>query len=394
MLSRLRILLALLMSLAFVAAACGGDDAASTSSDADASAEDGDGSSEGGDRTPTASAQKTLAEECQENSGIEAADDFNVVLVTDIGKVDDGTFNEFAFNGLKGAEDCWGIEISYIETVSEADYAANLATALESDPEVVVSVGFLLASDTMAAAQDNPDVSFIGVDQFHPEYPDNYIGVLFNEHEGGYIVGALAAAMSETGVIGVVAGREDVPPVVKFVNGYIQGAKATNSDISVLSVYNESFTDPAKGGSDAEQFIGEGADVVFGAGGPTGSGAVAKAAEAGVWAIGVDQDEYFTTFAGGEAAGANYLISSAMKRVDLGVIRNIQAAIEGTFAGGAYVLSAENDGITYAPFHEAGVSQDAALTVEAARAGLAGGTISTGVCFIDGILEGEGSACD
>jgi len=382
MLSRLRILMALLMSLAFVAASCGGDDAEEPSSADD------------GAMDVAASSQKTLTDECNENSDLDVPEDFNVVLVTDIGKVDDGTFNEFAYNGLKGAEDCWGIETSFIETVSEADYAANLSTALSSDPEVVVSVGFLLATDTLAAAEANPGVSFIGIDQFHPEYPPNYVGVLFNEHEGGYIAGALAAAMSETGVIGVVAGREDVPPVVKFVNGYINGAKAANPDIEVLSVYNESFTDPAKGGSDADQFIGEGADVIFGAGGPTGSGAVAKAAEAGVWAIGVDQDEYHTTFAGGSGAGAEYLISSAMKRVDLGVMRNIQAAIEGTFIGSAYVLSAENQGITYAPFHDAAVTDDAAAAVEAARAGLADGSIATGVCFIDGILEGEGSACD
>ncbi len=128
-------------------------------------------------------------------------------------------------------------------------------------------------------------------------------GVQFNEDESGYIAGVLAASLSQTGVIGVVAGREDVPPVVKFVNGYTVGAQSVNPDIRVLSIYNESFTDAAKGASDAAQFIGEGADVIFGAGGQTGSGGVAAAAEAGVWGIGVDQDEYYTTFAGGTRPG-------------------------------------------------------------------------------------------
>ncbi len=106
-----------------------------------------------------------------------------------------------------------------------------------------------------------------------------------------------------------------------------------NPDIRVLSIYNESFTDPAKGASDAAQFIGEGADVIFGAGGPTGSGGVAAAAEAGVWAIGVDQDEYFTTFAGGTAPGAEFLASSAIKRVDLVTFRLIADADPGRVRG-------------------------------------------------------------
>ena len=100
--------------------------------------------------------------------------------------------------------------------------------------------------------------------------------MLFNEDEGGYMAGVLAASLSESGVIGVVGGREDVPPVVKLVNGYEVGAKSVNPDIQVLKIYNESFTDPDKGASDAQQFIGEGADVIFGAGGLTGSGGVGR----------------------------------------------------------------------------------------------------------------------
>ena len=173
-------------------------------------------------------------------------------------------------------------------------------------PTWSITVGFLLADDTLAAAdRRTPTSKFIGIDQFQRDgYPDNYIGVLFNEDEGGYMAGVLAASLSESGVIGVVGGREDVPPVVKLVNGYETGAKSVNPDIKVLSIYNESFTDPDKGASDAQQFMGEGADVIFGAGGKTGSGGVVEAATtAGKWGIGVDQDEYFTTFDGGDGPG-------------------------------------------------------------------------------------------
>jgi basic membrane protein A len=192
----------------------------------------------------------------------------------------------------------------------------------------------------------------------------------------------------------VVAGREDVPPVVKFVNGYTAGVHSVNPDIQVLSIYNESFTDPAKGASDAAQFIGEGADVIFGAGGQTGSGGVKAAAEAGVWAIGVDQDEYFTTFAGGDAPGAEFLASSAIKRVDLVTFRLIADAIQDQFEGGLVVGTAANDLITYAEPHDADIPADVMAAVEAARAGLADGSIETGVCGIDGLFVGEGSACD
>ena len=109
--------------------------------------------------------------------------------------------------------------------------------------------------------------------------------------------------------------------------------------------------------------------MIFGAGGLTGSGGVTESANQGHWGIGVDQDEYFTTFNGGDAPGSEYLATSAMKRVDLAVFRNIVAAMDGSFAGGIYTLDAENDGIVYAPFHDAEIPEDVA---DAARRGAAG----------------------
>lgn len=407
----LKRLLAVLFALALVAAACGDDDDTEAAEDTTTTAAEEEedttttAAEEEDDTTTTAAeeeeppdtsaAQLTLEDECTTWGGLQAPDGFTVNLVTDIGKVDDGTFNQFAFEGMQGALECFGIEnSSFIETVSEADYAANIATSLEADPDVVVTVGFLITTDTEQAANDNPDVNFIGIDQFLEEYPANMVGVLFNEDESGYIAGALAASLSQSGVVGVVAGREDVPPVVKFVNGYTVGAQSVNPDIRVLSIYNESFNDPAKGASDAAQFIGEGADVIFGAGGPTGSGGVKAAAEAGVWGIGVDQDEYFTTFSGGTAPGSEFLASSAIKRVDLATFRLIAQSIDESFAGGPLFGTAANNLITYAPFHDADIPADVAAAVEATRAGLADGSIETGVCGVDGLFIGEGSACD
>jgi basic membrane lipoprotein Med (substrate-binding protein (PBP1-ABC) superfamily) len=371
--------------LALGLGACGDDDD-DTTAEEDAPTTEGEGEGEG-DAGATEGALVTLEDECEaaQADGVEAPEGFRVNLVTDIGRIDDGTFNQFAYEGMTAAEECFGFETSYIETVSEADYATNIATTLSDQPDVVITNGFLIATDTLAAAEDNTDVNFIGIDQFQEEFPPNYVGVLFREDQGGYLAGVLAASLSESGVIGVVGGREDVPPVVRFVNAYETGAQSVNPDIRVLSVYNESFTTPDKGASDAAQFIGEGADVIFGAGGQTGSGGVAAAAEQGVWGIGVDQDEYFTTFNGGDAAGSEYLATSAIKRVDLAVFRNIVAAIQGEFEGGVYTLEAANDGITYAPFHDAEIPEDVAATLEETRQGLADGSIDTGVDPVTGL---------
>ena len=376
--------IALVSVLALVLVACGDDDDDDTSAAGDETTTTAEAAAGGDD---TAGAAVTLDEECEaaKAEGVEAPEGFRVNLVTDIGRIDDGTFNQFSYEGMTAAAECFGFETSYIETVSEADYATNISTSLSDNPNVLITNGFLIATDSLAAAEANPDVNIIGIDQFHEEFPPNYIGVLFREDQGGYLAGVMAASLSESGVIGVVGGREDVPPVVRFVNAYKTGAESVNPDIRVLSVYNESFTTPDKGASDAAQFIGEGADVIFGAGGQTGSGGVKAAAEQGLWGIGVDQDEYFTTFNGGEAAGSEFLATSAIKRVDLAVFRNIVAAIQDEFEGGIYTLEAANDGITYAPFHDADIPDDVAATLEETRQGLADGSIDTGVDPVTGL---------
>lgn len=320
---------------------------------------------------------------------VEAPDDYTVGLVTDIGSVDDGTFNQYAYEGLLAAADCFGIDdgnVNVIETTSEADYQRNLDTILESDPDAVITVGFLIQDATEAVAAENPDVHFIGVDQFVEE-SDNHVGLQFREDQAAFMVGAMAGLLTETDTVAVVGGREDVPPVVRLVNGYEAGANYTNEDVNVLSVYLPSFDDPAAGRSAAEQFLGEGADVVFGAGGPTGSGGIQAAAEAGAWAMGVDQDEYFTTFGEGDTEGADRLATSAVKRVDVGVFEQIRASIETDFEGGVFTLEAANDGVTYAPPHDADVPQDVLDEVEEIRQGLADGSIETGIDPVTGEPE-------
>jgi basic membrane protein A len=314
----------------------------------------------------------------------------SVCLVTDIGRVNDGTFNQFAYDGMMMAVEEFGLDSTFIETVSQGDYTININTCIEEGYDALVTVGFLIQDATLEAALANPDVYFIGVDQFFVDPPPNLVGIQFREDQGGFLAGAMAGLMTRSNIVAGVYGI-DIPPVVKFRNGFEIGARFVNPDVTTLGVYIDSFTSPDRGAAAAEQFIGEGADVIFGAGGPTGSGAITYAAQNGVKVIGVDQDEFFTTFGGGETPGAENLITSAVKRVDVGVFDMLAALVEGEGfpEGGIYILSAENGGITFAPPNAASVPDEVLERMEEILAGLADGSIETGIDPITGALLEE-----
>lgn len=377
-------LLAVIIGLTLVAAACGSDDNSTTTSSTDTTDTTGDTGSE---PDPAAADAVTLDDLCTEakDAGVTAPDGFVVRLVTDIGKVDDRTFNQSAFEAMEAAKDCFGFETSFIETASQADYAANIATVVDGGPDLVITSGALLGDDTLTAAQDNPEINFLGIDQFQVEYPANYAGALFREDQAGFLAGVAAAQLTKTKVIGVVGGREDVPPVVRLVNAYEAGAKSIDPDIEVFKVYNESFTDTTKGASDAQQFIGDGADVIFGAGGLTGSAGIVEGATNGTYAIGVDKDEYFATFDSGAAPGADRLATSAMKRVDIAVFQGIIDLLNDDFGGASSNFTAADGGIAFAPPHDADVPEDFTATLQKTLDGLADESIDTGVDPITGL---------
>jgi basic membrane protein A and related proteins len=320
------------------------------------------------------------------NSAAQDAAIESTCLVTDIGRINDGTFNQSAYEGLERAAEDFDLESTFIETQAQTDYAANIQTCVDEGYDAIVTVGFLIADATAAAAEANPDTYFIGVDQFVMDGPENYVGLQFREDQMGFLVGAMAALMSEEGTIAGVFGV-DIPPVVKFRNGYENGARYINPDLNILGVYIDSFIAPDRGASAAEQFIGEGADVLFGGGGPTGSGAITRAAQEGVLVIGVDQDEYITTFGNGESPGSENIITSAIKRVDQGVYLMLQALVEGGegFPGGSnFTLNVRNDGVGVAPPHDSPVPEEVTAQVEELFEALKTGEIVTGVNPVTG----------
>ncbi len=322
-----------------------------------------------------------------------AQDVGSVCLVTDEGRVNDGTFNQFAHEGAVAATEDFELEYTFIETQATTDYEANVATCIEEGFDIVITVGFLIGDATSAAAIANPDVFFIGVDQFVADGPENYVGIQYREDEVGFVAGALAALVAEdlgSDTIAGVYGR-DIPPVKRFRNGYEQGAMYINPDINTLGVYIDDFVAPDRGASAAEQFMGEGASVIFGAGGPTGTGGILTAAAEGVLVIGVDQDEWISSFGEGETPGSENIISSAGKRVDLGVYDMIQALVDGDMeafvGGGNHILNLENEGVGLTDSHEYEWPEGVAERIDEIVEGLIAGDISTGVDPVSGDLE-------
>lgn len=313
-------------------------------------------------------------------SSIKAANLTKVGLVTDVGKVDDGTFNEFAYKGMMRAVEEFSLKSSFIETLQPTDYEKNIEQFVSEGYEMIITVGFLVGDATRKMAEKYPNMKFAIVDFAYDPPVDNIMGLIFAEDQAGFLAGALAGLTTKTKTVGAVLGME-IPPVIRFRKGYEAGIKYVCPDCQILAVYIDSFTDPARGKAAALSQIDEGADVIFGGGGTTGSGAILGAAQAGTWVIGVDQDEYGTTFKGGKVQGSNKLLSSAMKRVDNAVYGAVKAAVEGTFKGGTAVFDASNDGIGLAPFHETegAIPDEVKTRLKEIAEDLKSGKIKTGV---------------
>jgi arabinogalactan oligomer/maltooligosaccharide transport system substrate-binding protein len=335
-----------------------------------------------GTQTPEEAAAKMQedADRCIKEAGLGPKKKIRVGLVTDVGKVNDGTFNEFAYKGMMQAVEEFGLESAFIETLAPTDYQKNIEQFADEGFDMIVTVGFLITDATVEAAKKYPDIKFAGVDQFIAEDIPNLAGLLFSEDQSGFLAGCLAGLMTESNIVGIVAGME-IPPVIKFRLGYEAGVAYVNPDATVLGVYIDSFTDPARGKEAALSQMAEGADVIFGAGGPTGSGGIMGAAAEGAWVIGVDQDEYLTTFGKSSVVGADKLLSSAMKRVDVSVYTAIKNAALDQWEGGNLLFEAANDGVGLAPWHDAADAIPQAVKDQLAQiaAGMKDGTITTGV---------------
>ena len=320
-----------------------------------------------------------------------------VGVVTDVGQLEDKSFNQSSNEGAKAAATESGGSHDVIVTQQISDYAANIQTFIDNDFDVIVTVGFLIGTDTAKAAKANPDVKFVGVDQGicvdAAGEPDptftcagdaatlipNYQGIVFAEAQPGYLAGIVAASITKSGTIGAVGGT-NVPAVVNYWRGYENGAKSVKPDIKVL--YQETDPDPSKGFNDqskgktiATQFMDQGADVMFQIAGLTGQGVLeAVCAKTGVWGIGVDVDQAVSL-----PNLSKCIVTSAEKKLVDTVKAVVLSVASDTFKAGtvAYNAASTPQAVGLSAYHDnaALITPEIQAKVDAALAGLKDGSV-------------------
>ena len=290
-------------------------------------------------------------------------------LIFDLGGKFDKSFNEAAFNGAQRWADETGNTFREIELQSEAQREQALRRFAEAGANPIVMAGFAFADALGQVAADYPDTKFTIIDMV-VDAP-NVRSVVFNEHEGSYLVGMMAAKASQSGTVGFIGGM-DIPLIRKFACGYAQGAKAVNADIEIISNMTgttpAAWNDPVKGGELTRAQISQGADIVYAAAGGTGVGVLQTAADEGIFSIGVDSNQ-------------NYLhpgkvLTSMLKRVDVAVY---EAMTEGEdLATGINVLGLAQEGVGFAMDENNAdlVSEDMLAEVEAASAQIISGQLA------------------
>ncbi len=321
-----------LAGLVLTAAACGDDDSSSDS------AAGGSGS--------TASTEAPAGKKIR------------VGLVTDIGGLNDRSFNALANKGLNDAKSQLGVEGRVITSDSNSDYVPNLSTLAQQKYDLVIGVGFLMAEAVNTVAKKFPDTKFavIDVSQASPkDKPTNVEGLLFAEQQAGYLAGYLAGDYAKENNIDTISsvGGQKIPPVDHYIAGYQAGAKAANPDIKTLNAYSQDFVDQAKCKEIALDQIERGSGVVFQVAGQCGLGALDAAKQEGKQGIGVDADQAYL---------GDHVLTSATKKVDVAVLDTVKAAQEDKFqAGTDQLFELKNDGVGIGKISAAGASLESKL---------------------------------
>lgn len=288
-----------------------------------------------------------------------AAPDFLGCMVTDAGGVDDRSFNASAWQGLQTAESDLGIEVKFVESNAETDYAPNVNQMVSDDCGIIVTVGFLLGDATAEAAAANVEEQFAIVDFSYEQPIENVKPLIFDTAQAAFLAGYLAAGVTETGTVATFGGI-NIPTVSIFMDGFSDGIdnynEAKGTDVQLLGWDKEAqdgsftgdFQNQANGQNLTNTFIQQGADIILPVAGPVGLGAAAAAEEAGnVKVIWVDSDGF-------ESASqyAPLFLTSVVKRIDNAVLDATTQAVEGSFSADPYVGTLENDGVGIAPYHD------------------------------------------
>ena len=271
-----------------------------------------------------------------------AAPALAIAMVTDVGGVNDQSFNQSAWEGLQRAEKDLGIKAAYKESKQDADYAPNMEALHDAKNELIWGIGFLMGDAIAKAAKTYPNQKYAIIDfSYGDKTPANVVGVTFQAEQPSFLVGYIAGKMSKTKSVGFVGGIK-FPLIEEFEYGYKAGVMLANKKTKILDQYAESFNDAAKGKAIALQMYQKGADIVYHAAGAVGDGVIEAAKETKKFAIGVDKDQNYLA--------PDNVITSAMKRVDNAIFDIAKKLKAGTFEGGKTVqYNLGNGGVGIAP---------------------------------------------
>ncbi|MFP4345329.1 MAG: BMP family protein [Anaerolineales bacterium] len=324
--------------------------------------------------------------------------EISVGMVTDIGGIDDKSFNATAWQGIVRAITELNVEGSYLESQQQTDYATNLTQYLQQDTDLIVTVGFLLADDTAQFAQDNPDTNFAIVDFAYDPPIENVRGLTFATDQAGFLAGYAAAAATQTGRVATFGGI-NIPPVTIFMVGFEAGVAYYNeqhdADVEVLGwntaenngVFVGNFESTDDGRRVAEEFLAEGADVIMPVAGPVGLGSAQAVKEAGdAWIIGVDTD-----WAVSAGEYEEIILTSVLKNMNVAVFDTIKKVARenfSSFGGETYLGTLQNSGVGIAPVASGAVSAEVLDEIEQVKQGIIAGDIETGwSAYLAGLSE-------
>ncbi len=317
-----------------------------------------------------------------------AASGYKVGMVTDMGGIDDKSFNATSWKGVEMAMQELGADGSYLESQQQTDYATNITQYINQETDLIVTVGYLLADDTANFAKANSDVDFAIVDFAYDPPIDNVRGLTFATDQAAFLAGYVAAAATKTGKVACFGGI-NIPTVSIFMVGYEAGVKYYNAqhgtNVEVLGwdtaanngVFVGNFESTDDGRRTGEEFLAEGADIIMAVAGPVGQGTAEAVKAAGnAWFIGVDTD--WTVSA---PTYADVVLTSVVKNMDVAILDTVKLASADDFTGfggETYVGTLANDGVGLADVAKGTISGDIEDELEDIRQGIIDGTIDTG----------------
>ena len=317
--------------------------------------------------TEEASSEEASSEEETEAETEEDIDGtgFKIGMVTDVGGVNDGSFNQSAWEGLQRAGEAFGCEVKYIESKGDADYVPNIESFLDEDYDLIVCVGYMMADAVRDAAELYPDQKFAIIDDASNADLDNVTCMMFEQEQASYLVGLAAGYTTESNIVGFVTGAAN-ETMNSFGYGYCAGVLDANPDATILQYNANNFGDASGGKTAVNTMVTKGADVVFHAAGGTGIGVIDGCKENKIWAIGVDSDQ--------SPLAPETILTSALKRVDNACYDATKKTILGTLEGGVETYDLAAGGVDIAPTTD-NLSKDVLEKIEKAKKDIIAGDL-------------------